>query len=184
MQNNNNSSKDKHLDPKNQLVIRIVIITISVLIILTSAFFIKQALSNSTQSVDESTENEPEPELETESNSTEPDYSLLTSLDSQSVIDFINNGKTGFIYVGRPTCPSCKQFAPILTQFVKEQGTLIYYYDTDVANEDKPLKTETINLIEVTSVPTFLYIENGVIVDRLGNTNSKSALEAFISDHQ
>ena len=112
-----------------------------------------------------------------------PDYTVLTNIESQDVLDFLSEKKTGFMYIGRPTCPSCKVFAPILTKDVKAEGYTVYYYDTDVANSDKDLKTETLDALSVTGVPTFMYIKDGVEVERLSNTQSEEALREFIEKH-
>ncbi|MFV0485450.1 MAG: thioredoxin family protein [Candidatus Saccharimonadales bacterium] len=113
----------------------------------------------------------------------EADYSLFTAVENQDVVDFLEDGEIGFLYVGRPTCSVCQVFAPILTQVVKAEGYKIYYYDTDVANDDKDLKAEVLDKISVTGVPTFMYIKDGVEVDRLIDTTNEESLREFIEKY-
>lgn len=110
-------------------------------------------------------------------------YSVLTSVGNQDVLDFLSEKKTGFLYVGRPTCSVCQVFAPILTKVVEAENYEVFYYDTDAANDDKELKSEVLEAISVTSVPTFMYIENGVEVERLDNTSSEEKLREFIQKY-
>lgn len=110
-------------------------------------------------------------------------YSVLTSVGNQDVLDFLSEKKTGFLYVGRPTCSVCQVFAPILTKVVEAENYEVFYYDTDAANDDKELKSEVLAAISVTSVPTFMYIENGVEVERLDDTSSEEKLREFIQKY-
>ncbi|MDR3298255.1 MAG: thioredoxin family protein [Candidatus Nomurabacteria bacterium] len=112
------------------------------------------------------------------------DYSVLIDMDSQSVIDMMKNKDGGFLYVGRPTCPHCKIFAPILTKMVKQDDIDVYYYDTDVANSNSELKTEALELIEVTGVPAFMFIKDGEVVARISDTESEAVLKEFIQTYQ
>lgn len=110
-------------------------------------------------------------------------YSVLTSVGNQDVLDFLSEKKTGFLYVGRPTCTVCQVFAPILTKVVEAENYEVFYYDTDAANDDKELKSEVLAAISVTSVPTFMYIEDGVEVERLDDTSSEEKLREFIQKY-
>lgn len=112
-----------------------------------------------------------------------PDYSVLSAIDNQDVLDMFADKKSGFVYIGRPTCSSCKVFAPILTKVVKAEKYDIFYYDTDAANEDKELKAEALDKLNVTGVPTFMYIRDGVEVERLEDTRSEEALREFIEKY-
>lgn len=115
--------------------------------------------------------------------SNEPDYDVLTSINSQDVLNFITNKDSGFIYVGRPTCPHCRIFAPILTKVVKQRSIDALYYDTDAANSDKDTKNEALDAINVNAVPSFLAIRSGEIIAELDDTESESALNEFVSQY-
>lgn len=107
-------------------------------------------------------------------------YSLLTPIDSQAVLDFMSEKSSGLMYIGRPTCPVCQTFVPMLGEVLLEQDVAVFYYDTEEANNDSDKKSAALNAVNVTSVPTFIYIQNGEIVDELEDVTSKSAIKAFI----
>ena len=111
------------------------------------------------------------------------DYSVLQKLNSQGVLDFLAKGNTGFLYIGRPTCPHCQAFAPILSKVVKEKRLTVYYYDTDAAKSEPEKKNEVLEATNVIGVPSFLFIKDGVIVETLGAKSEESLLE-FINLHQ
>ena len=111
------------------------------------------------------------------------DYNVLHPLNSQGVIDFINKRYTGFLYAGRPSCPHCRAFAPILTQVVKDNNLIVYYYNTDAANVDPELKSEALAIIDTRSVPQFMFIRDGEIIARLDDTTNEFALLEFIRQY-
>ena len=113
----------------------------------------------------------------------EPDFSVLTSINSQGVLDFLSELKSGFLYAGRPTCPHCQAFAPILIEVVREQNLTVYYYNTD-ATRGEAQRSEVLEALNITGVPTFMYIQNGQIAGVLVNTTSREALIDFISQQQ
>lgn len=64
----------------------------------------------------------------------------LYEVDSISLEKIMNGKDTLFVYVGRPTCPQCKEFEPILQKVLNNQHQSMGYYNTDNArkeNEDK-----------------------------------------------
>ncbi len=108
----------------------------------------------------------------------EADYSVLTELTSQDVVDFFAQKKSGFIYVGRPTCPHCQAFAPVLTSVVKVNNLTVYYYNTD-ANNSNEKHDDALTLLNITGVPTFLYVKDGVIAGELGDRSEDDLLKFF-----
>lgn len=126
--------------------------------------------TNTSQNQDQSSDNE--------------SYLALKTLDSQGVLDFIATGQTGFLYAGRPTCPHCQVFEPMLTEALTDRKISAYYYDTEAANVDRDKKSEALEVIDVSAVPSFLYIQNGVIVDSLDDVSSEEALSVFLDNYR
>lgn len=118
-----------------------------------------------------------------ESSKVVDDYAAFTAIDSQELLDFLADKKTGFVYLGRPTCPNCKVFVPTLAEVTREDKLTVYYYDTDAANSNKKLKDEVLEAVKVTGVPTFMYVKDGVEVERLGDEKDKVALRDFIQKY-
>lgn len=113
----------------------------------------------------------------------EPDFSVLTSINSQGVLDLLANKKSGFIYAGRPTCPHCQVFAPILTEVVAEKNWTVYYFNTD-ATQGETGRGDALDALEISVVPSFVYVKNGKVAARLQDTASRDALIEFISSNQ
>ena len=154
----------------------------AVLTICLIIFFVQM----SNRSVDESASNNSQTDTQDDDfdETAEADYTAFQAIDSQDVLDFIDHQNTGFLYIGRPTCPHCQVFAPILTKVVKQNDYTVFYYDTDAAKNDADLKSAALSALDVTSVPTFMYIKNGIVTAMLENTESEAALKEFITKNQ
>lgn len=144
----------------------------------------REQTENQNQSVTEGNNQDGGESSEDSGKDDEVDYSVLKAIDNQGVLDFMANKETGFLYAGRPTCPHCQVFAPILTSAVKNEKLEVFYYDTDAANSDKNKKSEALAVINVSSVPAFMYIKDGEIVANLSVTDSKDALLEFINQYK
>lgn len=110
---------------------------------------------------------------------------VLTSITNEELADFLQKEQSGFLYVGRPTCPVCREFKPLLEGASEETGQNVYYYNTDAGREQDEAKTgELLDQLEVEYVPILFYIENGKIVDRLTpETMDQAVITAFIESH-
>lgn len=85
-------------------------------------------------------------------------------------------------YIGRPTCPICVEFPPILEEVIEEDQIDVYYYNTDTAREaDASVLSEMMERLDVTGVPTLMAIENGTEVDRLVGESTKEEIQAFLN---
>jgi predicted bacteriocin transport accessory protein len=111
-----------------------------------------------------------------------PDFSALASIDSQGVLDFLSSGKSGFLYAGRPTCPHCQVFAPILIEVAKEKDLEVFYFNTDVARGEEA-RNDALDALGVDGVPNFMYVQGGRVVARLADTASRDALLEFIKNN-
>jgi len=108
---------------------------------------------------------------------------------SELLADNTNTGH--FIYIGRPTCPVCRRYEPILRDILHDKNTSIHYFQTDLAMEtDGDYAVDTLTLLQqlgVTSVPTLIYIENGVVIDiisnELGGRDARVATINFIENN-
>lgn len=76
------------------------------------------------------------------------------------------------LYVGRESCPDCRDFAPLLNKFIQANGNLsFFYFDTDHIRENKErYKDEDLylsNTLQVTHVPSMLLINNNSVIQKL-----------------
>jgi len=107
-------------------------------------------------------------------------YDAFYPLDTQAVLNFIEQGRTGFIYAGRPTCPYCQAFSPILAEVVRQEDLTVYYYDVDAAGKDSESRSKALAAIGATGVPTFVYVENGTTLTKFSGAHEASAILDFI----
>lgn len=84
----------------------------------------------------------------------------------------------GIIYFGRPSCPACEAFEPILKEALKEENAIAYYFDTDFFRTNKLFSEEELQAIFkkylVSEVPALVEIKNGTVINTFdGNMISK-----------
>ncbi|MCL2558847.1 MAG: thioredoxin family protein [Turicibacter sp.] len=73
-----------------------------------------------------------------------------------------------FVYIGRPTCPMCQEFEPILEEALVYLGMELKYFQTDMARvENEDLMLTMMETLGITGVPTVAYIVNGELRDFL-----------------
>ena len=101
-------------------------------------------------------------------NGQEEESKVLTAVTNEEVSTFLENDQSGFLYVGRPTCPVCREFKPMLEDASQITGQIVYYYNTDEGRkQDEEKLGVLLDQLEIESVPALLYIENGEEADRL-----------------
>lgn len=87
----------------------------------------------------------------------EPDTeSYLNSIEN---INFLSEPNDKMVYFGRPTCPSCEVFDPILKEELIKGNKKIYYFNTDEWRENKEFES-TLKKYDVNSIPYLVYIKS------------------------
>lgn len=105
-----------------------------------------------------------------------------TAIGNNELRALIDEGETGFLYIGRPTCPHCKIFVPLLNNVTAQFSDEVYYFNTDAArSEDSAAMSELLGVLNISSVPTFMWLENGVEVSRLDDTENEQAIADFMA---
>lgn len=110
----------------------------------------------------------------------------LTAMSNAELTSFLSQGQTGFVYIGRPTCPVCKEFQPKLERAMKQEAVQVHYYNTaDARAEDESQLAALMNGLQVQGVPTLMYVEQGKEVDRLKEGElTLDDITAFIQKHK
>jgi len=110
----------------------------------------------------------------------------LFYIGNDDMYEILNDrsGEGFFVYIGRPTCPNCREFEPVLRETLQSLGGEMRYFQTDIARESDDVSAMTtidiLNLINVPGVPSTVFIVNGEVVDRLGNSErTPEGLNAF-----
>ncbi|MFV0466007.1 MAG: thioredoxin family protein [Lachnospiraceae bacterium] len=95
-------------------------------------------------------------------NSTETDY--LKPIDNSSELyEIISKSDASYIYFGRPTCPDCEEFQPILEEVLTIKNQYIFYYNTDDRKNDD-IYDEFIELFDITWIPTIYKVKDNAII--------------------
>ncbi|MCL2558846.1 MAG: thioredoxin family protein [Turicibacter sp.] len=94
------------------------------------------------------------------------------------------SGEGTFVYFGRPTCPHCVTFEPILEDVLDDLGVRLPYFNADLADqEDIDRRREVFAQLGLEGVPKIAYIINGEAVDVLIGVQPASAVHEFFEDN-
>ena len=123
-----------------------------------------------------------------------------TTNDNQEVLPYVGvsemqtilnstSGEGTFVYIGRPTCPACQRYEPILRELLRDLDGSVAYFEIDRARETEAdyemTVTEINQIIGVTGVPHLVFIRDGEVVDfadghtLLGGDSREVTLEFF-----
>ena len=117
----------------------------------------------------------------TESNETS-NHTVYTLISNDEFNTILAHSDMVIVYIGRPTCPHCATFSPLLLEVIQETGTLVYHYDTDAAKADDPDKRiDILTKLNITTVPTLAKIQNGSIITELEDYTSRTAIRQFLT---
>ena len=88
-----------------------------------------------------------------------------------------------FVYVGRETCPYCREFAPKLKEAAKSINATIYYIDTENKTDELAKFAEQYH---IDSIPTLLVFKDGQLQETLSNSSdiSLNDLKEFFKSHK
>lgn len=105
---------------------------------------------------------------------------VIGNSEMEAILDD-DSGRGTFVYIGRPTCPVCNEFEPILEHTLKRLSQELPYYEADLARlEDAQRSSVIFNRLDgVTGVPVIVYIENGQVVDALTGIHQQEAIQEF-----
>ena len=59
---------------------------------------------------------------------------------AQDIEQLIESDENMILYIGRETCPACRDFVPILYDYSNNNDTKVYYLDSTNTDQDKELK--------------------------------------------
>ena len=88
-----------------------------------------------------------------------------------------------FVYVGRETCPFCREFAPKLKQTAGSINATIYYINTENKTEELAKFAEQYH---IDSIPTLLVFKDGQLQETLTNSSdiNLNDLKEFLKNHK
>ena len=88
-----------------------------------------------------------------------------------------------FVYVGRETCPYCREFAPKLKEAARSINATIYYIDTENKTDELAKFAEQYH---IDSIPTLLVFKDGQLQETLSNSSdiNLNDLKEFLKNHK
>ena len=88
-----------------------------------------------------------------------------------------------FVYVGRESCPYCREFAPKLRKAARSINATIYYIDTENKTDELAKFAEQYH---IDSIPTLLVFKDGQLQETLSNSSdiNLNDLKEFFKSHK
>ena len=109
----------------------------------------------------------------------------FVQLDNSTIQNDMNTQKKQirFVYVGRETCPYCREFAPKLRKAARSINATIYYIDTENKTDELAKFAEQYH---IDSIPTLLVFKDGQLQETLSNSSdiSLNDLKEFLTDYK
>ena len=113
------------------------------------------------------------------------DANGITLVSGEAVVDFFTSGKTGFIFASDEECSSCIDFgARLINIAATNEISDIYHYEhvaEAAGNADVTARNVTIGKEDA---PVLIYVREGVIYDRLDDSNSDADLSTFLAKYK
>lgn len=64
----------------------------------------------------------------------------FNKVNAQDIEQLIDSDENIILYIGRETCPACRDFVPILYDYSNNNDINVYYLDSTETDKDKELK--------------------------------------------
>lgn len=84
----------------------------------------------------------------------------IKEIDRQTLVDVLESSETLWIYIGRPSCPDCIAFYPVLLEKVQISNKSILYYNTECKASAKAEMSSFVKKLGIKEIPSVLKIEN------------------------
>lgn len=113
-------------------------------------------------------------------------YKLIPIQSIQELSNIVQNTNSAYIYFGRPTCPDCSDFIPILEKELQLAKTNVYYFNTDMFKKE-PEYENVIKTFHIIWIPALYETKNGNILktfdlkfERNSDEESKIECESYL----
>jgi hypothetical protein len=117
--------------------------------------------------------------FDNESTGDKKDENDFVILSAGAVADMFNTGKTGFLIISDEKSVDSDAFARRVANFADDVNVYRYNIAVDKTNDDEC----ALGYIGEENTPSFIYIKDGIIFDRLDDVKDESDLESFIQKY-
>lgn len=106
----------------------------------------------------------------------------FTSISAKEITDKINKGDAFYLFIGKETCPYCREFAPKLEEATSifdnassesDMGVEGKIYYLDLTNEEYESVAELTSKYNIDTVPAFHYFEGQIYHSEIEDLNSE-----------
>lgn len=107
----------------------------------------------------------------------------FTTISATEITDKINKGDAFYLFIGKETCPYCREFAPKLEETTEifengssdpETGVEGKIYYLDLINEDPETAAKFASEYKINSVPAFHYFEGQIYHSEIEDIDSEN----------
>ena len=102
----------------------------------------------------------------------------LIQITQDELKEKIQDRESLLVYIGRPSCPDCKKFQPILEDTLNKYNSKIYYYNTESKASEKKAIKEFLQTLNISSIPQIVDIQKGE-VKTLFDGQNENDIEKF-----
>lgn len=90
----------------------------------------------------------------------------------------IDNEETFWLYIGKNSCPDCREYYPNLVKYINNQEKDIFYFNTHVKISQKATMVQFLGEYKIYEIPTIVFFKNGILEESF-NMQSKEEIEKF-----
>lgn len=92
-----------------------------------------------------------------------------------------NSNEKNVFFIGRDTCPACKQFKPTVIEFSNQEKITIYYVNMTDATEDD--WNSIFSIVNVDYIPTIVISNNSQVLYNEHGLKSYDTLKSIINEY-
>jgi predicted bacteriocin transport accessory protein len=104
--------------------------------------------------------------------------SYLVEISKEEFHKELNSNNDFFIYIGRPSCPDCRNFEPILFNILRDINVKIKYFNTEAPASQKQAIRDFLKTLGISSIPYILHIKESKVI-KVFDCQKKIDIEKF-----
>lgn len=104
-------------------------------------------------------------------------------IDTNAVIEKIENKESFILYIGASDCSACQQFSPTFEEASKDYPETMYYVEyngAQASSKDEFTSLEDNHIGKVTATPSIYVIKDGAVAEKRMGVLRYSELETFV----